>query len=65
MQDMSRQASQTLREYWGMLTQPQLVLFFRASFSRETLHSLVSVQVVGLTEELDLHFEYERLKAGR
>jgi hypothetical protein len=46
-----------------MLTQPQLVLCFRASFSRETLHGLVSVQVVGLTEELDLHGEYQRLKA--
>ena len=63
VQDMARQACQTLCKNRGVFTKPQLVFRFQLALGREILHGLVGVQIVGLTEELDLHVETEGFKA--
>mgnify|MGYP007065521689 CR=1 FL=1 len=60
IQNMTCQARQTLGENGRVFTQPQHVWRFQVALGREILHGLVSVQVVDLAEERDLHVENER-----
>jgi hypothetical protein len=60
IQNMTRQACQALGENGEVFTQPQRIWRFHAALGREILHGLVSVQVVDLAEERDLHVENKR-----